>query len=429
MRKSIRVILSTLFCFELLFVLFMYAGRFKADPRFAWIPVDLTLLFFLLSVGSGFLIIAFTKKHRFSHSQMILFGLISAFFGYAIISLAWTPSRIYAQEKILQMATLTFGSFVATSLIVASQRSRLKRFLVILVLFSIWVVVESFVSAAQMQFQWTVAALGTNYLGLGRVIGIGALICLGYLLYFAPNNKARWLTGFAIITLLVMLLLLGGRAPFLATLFAGCVPVVVGVRRQPRVGVRRSVYILILLALAGILTYMLLNPTIGTSVTLSRVNRLITGIQDFDRLILWQSALEFWAEAPLSGHGVGAWPVLYYGIDIREYPHNIIFEILVEFGIIGLVLFLVSVIYSVLLLWRGGIARSPLRIILLMLFVNSFINALSTGDIPENRMLFASIGLMVFPLFEGVGARNTRQRASMQSGHLITRHYNASSTS
>ena len=29
--------------FELSFVLFLFAGRFKLDPRFAWVPVDLTL--------------------------------------------------------------------------------------------------------------------------------------------------------------------------------------------------------------------------------------------------------------------------------------------------------------------------------------------------------------------------------------------------
>jgi hypothetical protein len=37
--------------FEVIFVLFIFAGLYKADPRLAWFPVDLTLLLFLVSVG------------------------------------------------------------------------------------------------------------------------------------------------------------------------------------------------------------------------------------------------------------------------------------------------------------------------------------------------------------------------------------------
>ena len=41
------------FSFEVVFVLFIFAGLYKADPRLAWFPVDLTLLLFIVSVGFG----------------------------------------------------------------------------------------------------------------------------------------------------------------------------------------------------------------------------------------------------------------------------------------------------------------------------------------------------------------------------------------
>ena len=44
----------TLLSFELCHVFFLFAGRIKADPRFGWVPFDLTALFFFLSVRRQF---------------------------------------------------------------------------------------------------------------------------------------------------------------------------------------------------------------------------------------------------------------------------------------------------------------------------------------------------------------------------------------
>ena len=39
--------------FEGLFVLFLFARIYKSDPRFDWLPVDITALLFGLSILSG----------------------------------------------------------------------------------------------------------------------------------------------------------------------------------------------------------------------------------------------------------------------------------------------------------------------------------------------------------------------------------------
>ena len=54
---SPRAILSSLFSFEALVVLYMSAGLYGPDARFAWLPVNATGLFFALSVLVGSFII------------------------------------------------------------------------------------------------------------------------------------------------------------------------------------------------------------------------------------------------------------------------------------------------------------------------------------------------------------------------------------
>src|SRR5947207_15613008 len=52
--KESRVLIS----FEVTFVLYLYAGLFKADARLGWIPFDLTAAFFAVNVMSGIFILA-----------------------------------------------------------------------------------------------------------------------------------------------------------------------------------------------------------------------------------------------------------------------------------------------------------------------------------------------------------------------------------
>ena len=70
-------LLSDLFTFEALFVLFLFAGRFKTDPRLQWVPVDLTLLFFVASVGVG-LVLLVKRRFRVSRNSFSLLLLALA---------------------------------------------------------------------------------------------------------------------------------------------------------------------------------------------------------------------------------------------------------------------------------------------------------------------------------------------------------------
>jgi O-antigen ligase len=113
------------------------------------------------------------------------------------------------------------------------------------------------------------------------------------------------------------------------------------------------------------------------------------------RLDFYTAAVHLWATSPVFGHGIGSWPVLAGYGDQRAYPHNILLEIAVELGLVGLVLFVGLLAFALRALGPWHLVRQdPIRVLILMLFASMFINALVSGDLSYNRPLFAVLGLM-----------------------------------
>jgi len=406
-RRGISRAVLDVFSFEALFVLFLFAGRFKADPRFSWVPIDITALFFGASVISGFLVLLRRNLGIPRRSVLVVLAALPFVF-YACVSLAWTPGRIYARQKAFYLATLTLWPLVAGALIIAPDRRRLRRFLTVVVLFAGWLSLESTMLYLTADRIWFITPLGGNYLGLGRTVGLGALILLSYALFFARSWLARIVAVVLAAWYFFTLSVSGGRGPFLATIVAGLVPLFSGIRPVPpgKLAVRRYVMFLVaLLAIAGMLTVYLFS-TRNLPLTLGRMLSLFVqeggGRSASARANLYIDAMNLWIEAPFCGHGIGAWPVLRGVGDSRSYPHNLVLEIAVELGLLGLALFSTLVFSSLRTLApTGAIRTDPWRLLVLMLCINVFANAMISGDITDNRVIFAVLGLMAFPKERG----------------------------
>jgi O-antigen ligase len=97
---------------------------------------------------------------------------------------------------------------------------------------------------------------------------------------------------------------------------------------------------------------------------------------------------------PIFGNGVGSWPIYFDTLDERNYPHNILVEILTEFGLVGFLFFCILLI----LVFRniGSFLKSGQfypAVLIFLLFLNTFINAFVSGDLPDNRVFFTMVGL------------------------------------
>jgi O-antigen ligase len=261
---------------------------------------------------------------------------------------------------------------------------------------------EAFLSYRLLGGEDFINVLGGNYLGVGRVLGIGAVTILGYFLFFAKTapSKAAALALFGFF--MALLFVVGGRGPLLATVLALLVPLLSGWRFSPVKGLQQRRYVLPLLAIIGVMlaasTYVILGgdppTTLARMLILYQPGAAGTAAA---RLDFYADSLSMWAANPVFGHGVGSWPELMPDSVMELYPHNIFLEIMVEEGLVGLSLFVGLLIYGWRALGRSSLARhDPVRVLIVMLFVNTLANALVSGDIPDNRALFGMLGLMVF---------------------------------
>jgi len=186
-RKLVRTnyiakTIQTIFSFETLLVLFLFAGRYKADPRFDWIPVDITVLTFGLSIITGVYIL-WRSRFRVRRQAFKLSLLMVFFVIYTTISLAWTPSYTYAHQKTLYLGTLAMFPLIACAWIITADRWRLRRLFLLVVLIASWFAIESTILYFQMG-GGRIKALGGSYLGIGRALGMAVLIVLISILFF-----------------------------------------------------------------------------------------------------------------------------------------------------------------------------------------------------------------------------------------------------
>lgn len=394
------------FSFELLFVLFLFAGLYKADPRLAWVPIDLTAMFFGLSVISGLVIIA-RKGIAFKRKAFVLFLLYIVFACFVLLSYLWTPGKLYSTQKLLYIWTLVLWSLAAPALIISVDPARLKRLGITYIFLSLIVAIEA-ITQYLLTGGGFISVFGSNYLGMGRVIGLAFLVIVAYFIFEARNNYEK-LLALSIASLYLWLMLIGGgRGPFLAASLSALIPLFFAIHvnlGRHTITLRRYVVpVLILVIVAILLSSYLINNGQMTQ-TFSRLLVLTqTGMGDSvgARLQHFGHAIECWKQAPVFGHGIGSWPVINSGIDMRGYPHNIILEILVELGMLGVFIFLLIIFYAVSLLAPlKSIGDQPIKVVLIMVTVYMLFNSMVSGDIPDNRLLFTCIGLMPAAIYGG----------------------------
>jgi O-antigen ligase len=310
--------------------------------------------------------------------------------------LAWSGSWLYGVPKAVHLAVLGIWGVTGCAVIIGPDNDRMKRFCSTIVLLSLFMgfeVVSHIVEGTLLE-EWDFAS---NYLGLGRLLGLSVLILVSVLLW-AGRGLSRSLPVVVLIIFLVSILLIaGGRGPLLATLVPLFIPAMVDVRMAGKGFLVRKNLLLMVVILALVLVGFV---TIGNQyfgfTTIDRLWILLEGggggSAQF-RVWFFSRALESWWTSPLAGHGIGDFGSLIHWGDVRVYPHNLFLEVLVELGVIGLVLLLAGVFQAMKRISIMRMRRDVVLAMVLMLVLNAFLNAQVSGDLPDNRVMFALFGL------------------------------------
>lgn len=305
----------------------------------------------LLAIGVGMRWLAKTQRIRSEEEEAIasaaearasLRGPVTAFVVFAAVvvgSYLYTVAPHYGSQKLVAFATLGCSMFFVPFLLFTSERD-FRDFTVGTVLFG------AVVAASSLSFSAT-GAMGAEdnpaHIGKGQVIALAILL----LIYTPIQNK--WLRAavlfVAIPALAAGLVSAETRGPLFSLLFVLVLSFCLESFRSPVVTRRQMAFVGVALVAAVMLlsTFWFYGAeAFKFQYKATEIMNLVEGDNQakgtaVERLVFYRAAVELWTERPVFGWGLGGWSMAYLQTDTREYPHNLILEVLVEQGLVGLV--------------------------------------------------------------------------------------------
>jgi O-antigen ligase len=407
-------ILGGFVSFEALFLLFVFAGTFKYMPELGWFPIDFTLFFLLLSILAATLLWLRRKCaiNGLDNMGMILYLLLVS---WILLSLAWSRIGEFNIDKTFKTIVLISWCFCGGYFIVAGQRHRMARFVVIVMIIS---------AAMLLYFGYykfilkqidpeTGATKGANYLQYGLHAEYLVAILVSFVV--ASRGVVRPLLGaLGAITVLVFMLFIGARGPLLWAIFA--VPVALFfllLNANARFYRTRFLSVILWpLIVLGLVTLVLmwagpalvqqLMPEMTTVERFEAYSDSGYGSSVRGRTRAQLFALEAWSRAPIIGWGVGEFEERYAPVGWR-YPHNLFLEVLMEQGLVGFGLLAALMGLGLVRAWKlWPTERSQWPVIALILMFVPLLMSRAThqGFLPDERALFAFLGVIL-----GLGQR------------------------
>jgi O-antigen ligase len=303
---------------------------------------------------------------------------------------AWTPSPYYAHQKVVSylitnLLLLVGGYLVAARHDPEDRRAdaRFDAFLIAVIVFALLIALAGFINLKihYYRFATRLNTLGINAIWIARTMGLG----LFALLAFRSMGRVRTRTVLlAAAPLIAVTILAGSRGPTLGIVFV-LVLWVVFFKRSPQS--RRVLWI------GGIgvasLLFLLLMPEVLRDRFIQPVTREASGLQ---RLGLVKLAFEALGHVFGPGIGTGGFSQLMRFGDMRAYPHNIVAEVGIENGLLGLA---ALGGFCATTLARGVRGRADPRMLAALIgFVFAFWNAQFSGDLMANEWIWLYAGLI-----------------------------------
>lgn len=393
--------------FALLIYYSIYATSIYFEPVVAISPIDPN---YLLLVVVALYTIWHVATRPIRRQTLVAIALFGVFATYYALTVLWSSSTAYADWKALRLVTVISLLFVGCALYFGGHRDRLPRFYFVALVFGGLVTVDTIYTLAILGYGNS-PYLDVNYILSSRPIGVGIILAT-YFLVTIDRRALRAVLAGSVFVMVFAMFQTGARGPLVA--LVGALVVFAGwLYLQLDLSVSRSQ--LVAAAASSVVGFGVLVVTAGTTVErMLRLFRWDEEVSGAARVDLFTSAVQYWLEQPLIGHGIGSFPVLYSGEDERYYPHNIVLEVGVEAGLVGVVLF---VAFSAWCLWVALKADTDPVLVgtTVSLYLYLLANAMITGDISTNRMLFASTALLL------VVDSSTPVRVTETAGRLRTR--------
>ncbi|CAG1769316.1 hypothetical protein BAC3_00197 [uncultured bacterium] len=323
-----------------------------------------------------------------------------------LLGLTWTPSPEYgywkAQAYVLYNLLIMFGliSFLG-------EKERLVRivytaaFLGVIYSLIGFFFLPSFLKGSLGIDQFSIPILTATDEGdpVGLAYSLGVFILALILLIEISHSKMqKFFFLISVIGLLFLLLNTSERGPTFS-LFLTFVLYLYSVSKAPHY---KKILILFVLGVVFYLFFSQLPPVAQDrylEMLQGRGHQLDMNYQG-GRMEIMRVTMQAIKTHFLKGLGTGGFSHLYYLADVRSYPHNLILEMILEFGVLGLITIGIFLFFNIKVVFAVINTRKPLtkdNLILIwasLIFVYCFINSMISFDVPGNKLLWFASGLL-----------------------------------
>jgi O-antigen ligase len=356
---------------------FLFAGAFKAVVR---IPGDLTVA--LCAVVVVVAIVRISREGMPVWPQQL--WLFVAVCLMVVVGVFYTTTPDYALDKVARL--LTFGSVALFApLVLIRSEDELLRFMRALTVIGAVMSVAAVAEAGSAGFSQRFTVFGSNTIALARAAALGFA---GAAVWLIARPKSFWWTVPLCLTATWAILGSGSRGPLIGLALGLGTLILVRVTRKG--ATRTLVAVGVVVGLGLLVTSVAALPTIS----LSRYALLLQddpGYSATARLVGLRGALQLGASAPFTGVGTGSFASAF---PMLKYPHNMLAEVFAENGVVTLV-GLLALLCAVS--WRALTSSakrgSPAADFVLVALVMSILNALVSGDLNDNRLLYAFLAI------------------------------------
>lgn len=363
----------------------LYAGFFKGSPLFAHFPVDLTVAgvaLTLLAIGSVGLI----SPSRLRAGLPVL-GLAVVF----LLGVGRYAADSYATIKVERLYGITLVAAFGVAVLLRTE-SRQKAWVrvqigigVLLSIGAVFSPAPTFISGDN-----ALALEGSTTISAGRAAGVAVVGCLVLALI---GTRHRFALGVIGLSCTYPLLSSGSRGPVAAAVLA----VLLVALLAPAVALRRVTRLTLTAVSILIGYYAIRSDTVGGigRVTSTLFAGNFSDTSSAARATLWRDAAGYIARHPF-GSGWGGLSTRHgnfqlLGLDGLNYPHNVLLEITAEAGWIAGAAAIAFLGIGLSRLRRAS--TEPYRAVLFGMAMFFVLNALVSGDVNDNRLMWAAVAV------------------------------------
>lgn len=361
---------------------------------------------------AGLLILFFKVPPRDSASSLMLLVLL---LGYFLLTSAWSPGQTYRDEKLLKTLIATPTMVIAGYIAVrhGGAKSLAWGFAAFAALISASVLMNGgLISSLELLLDSTSGST-LDYQRFGIIAGVGSAM----LTPLVVSARRPWPYILVAAGLALLALMSGGRT--------GALMVIVAIASYMSWKVGLRTVLLVSLAAAGLLM-IAFEPLLSTAIDFARsvgapdtILRALIAAEAppavsriWDRPDFLAGAIEVWIAHPLFGVGWGGYQVA-LGLPDHGgyYPHNLVFEVLAETGVVGFALLAICALHILRSLTRLSlqtiVERRDLAIIGTLLTCG-VVSSMLMGDWWAQYTLFIASGAAI-AFREACAKRNAPQ--------------------